>query len=307
MKINELLPPDAILPMMQEKSLALYSAIATVTRRQKNAVKGRLRLVRRKKAVHYFHVTDTSSEWGDYLPMTETATIKSLVQKDYDGKVLKELKRELALVDGFIGAFHQERLDEIFENLGLERQAFAEPLRFPDEVYAERWLSVKYTGKPFSDDVPQLFTSRGERVRSKSEVIIADTLARLGVPYRYEFPHQLKVRGDSRGSTRDYDSCGDSNRRGVRACARKGSRREQHSAVFYPDFTCLNVRTRREIIWEHFGRMDDPEYATATAGKFDSYADNGIFPGESLVFTMETQERPLSPATVEAIVEKYLL
>lgn len=307
MKINELLPPDAILPMMQEKSLALYSAIRAVERRQMKAVEGRLRLARQRNSVHYFHVTDTSSEWGDYLPMSETATIKSLVQKDYDSKALKELKRELLLVDEFIDAFHQERMDEIFEKIGPERRAFAEPLRLSDKVYTERWLSVKYSGKPFGADAPKLFTSRGEQVRSKSEVIIADALARLGVPYRYEFPHQLKVRGDSRGSTRDYDSCGDSNRRGVRACARKGSRREQHSAVFYPDFTCLNVRTRREIIWEHFGRMDDPEYATATAGKFDSYADNGIFPGESLVFTMETQERPLSPATVEAIVEKYLL
>lgn len=291
MKINELVPPEAILPMMQAKALALYSAIAAVTRRQKNAVKGRLRLVRRKKAVHYFHVTDTSSEWGDYLPMTETATIKSLVQKDYDGKVLKELKRELALVDGFIGAFHQERLDEIFENLGLERQTFAEPLRFPDEVYAERWLSVKYTGKAFAADAPQLFTSRGERVRSKSEVIIADTLARLGIPYRYEFPLELKVCCRAR----DCDS---------RGGEKRASRR---LAVFYPDFTCLNLRTRREFIWEHFGLMSDAEYVASAIEKLETYCDNGIFPGDGLLITMETQERPLNPATAEAIAKKYLL
>lgn len=300
MKINELVPPEAILPMMQAKALALYSAIAAVTRRQKNAVKGRLRLVRRKKAVHYFHVTDTSSEWGDYLPMTETATIKSLVQKDYDGKVLKELKRELALVDGFIGAFHQERLDEIFENLGLERQTFAEPLRFPDEVYAERWLSVKYTGKAFSDDVPQLFTSRGERVRSKSEVIIADTLARLGIPYRYEFPYELKVCCRARDcDSRGGEDCGKRNR--------NGSRRGRFSAVFYPDFTCLNLRTRREFIWEHFGLMSDAEYVASAIEKLETYCDNGIFPGDGLLITMETQERPLNPATAEAIAKKYLL
>ena len=292
MKINELLPPDAILPMMQEKSLALYSAIRAVERRQMKAVEGRLRLARQRNSVHYFHVTDTSSEWGDYLPMSETATIKSLVQKDYDSKALKELKRELLLVDEFIDAFHQERMDEIFEKIGPERRAFAEPLRLSDKVYTERWLSVKYSGKPFGADAPKLFTSRGEQVRSKSEVIIADALARLGVPYRYEFPHELKV-------------C-------KHGCVeRKGARGEKRAsrrlATFYPDFTCLNLRTRREFIWEHFGLMSDAEYVASAIEKLETYCDNGIFPGDGLLITMETQERPLNPATAEAIAKKYLL
>lgn len=292
MKLNELIPPDAILPMMQAKSEMLYSAISTLTRRTKNALSGRLRLARRKNTVHFFRVTDDSCEWGDYLPASKIATIKSLVQKDYDRKALIELQRELSLVDGFIRTFRPERIDEIFEKLGPERRALAEPLRLSDEVYTERWLSVKYAGKPFAVDALQLFTSRGERVRSKSEVIIAETLERLCVPYRYEFPLELKVRGYG---------CVD--RKGVRgeSCA------SRHSVKFYPDFTCLNLRTRREFIWEHFGLMSDTEYAASAVEKLEIYCDNGIFLGDGLLITMETLERPLNSATAEAIAKHFLL
>ena len=56
-------------------------------------------------------------------------------------------------------------------------------------------------------DAPLLETSRGERVRSKSEVIIADTLDRLKIPYRYEFPHQLKVTGTAAVEVTDLAIC----------------------------------------------------------------------------------------------------
>ena len=72
-------------------------------------------------------------------------------------------------------------------------------------------------------DMCMFYTSKGERVRSKSEVIIADVLNREGVPYRYEYPIYIKGIGK-----------------------------------IYPDFTVLNIGIRKEMIWDHFGMMDDP-------------------------------------------------
>ena len=284
MNIKELLSPDVDLSSLQAKAEELLAAIETKSRNLKNAPEGRLRIAQRESGVYYYHVTDSSPEWGDYLPQTESKTIARLAQKEYDQTVLTEMQRELKAVDRFLKSFCPKRLHDIFEKLLPARRKFVQPVRLPDEEFAEQWLAVKYSGKGMAADAPLLETSRGERVRSKSEVIIADTLDRLKIPYRYEFPHQLKVRRNSRGR--------DSSRRIV---------------TFHPDFTCLNVRTRREFIWEHFGRMDDPEYIAETLGKFDTYTANGIFPGESLIFTMETQERPLNPATVEALAKKFLL
>lgn len=302
MNIKELLSPDVDLSSLQAKAEELLAAIETKIRNLKNAPEGRLRIAQRESGAYYYHVTDTSPEWGDYLPQTESKTIARLAQKEYDQTVLTEMQRQLKSLDRFLKSFCPKRLHDIFGKLLPARRKFVQPVRLPDEEFAEQWLAVKYSGKGMAVDAPLLETSRGERVRSKSEVIIADTLDRLKIPYRYEFPHQLKVRRNSRGQ-------GDS------LCNPSGNKQDggrQHDSsrrtvTFHPDFTCLNIRTRREFIWEHFGRMDDPEYIAETLGKFETYTANGIFPGESLIFTMETQERPLNPATVEALAKHFLL
>lgn len=53
----------------------------------------------------------------------------------------------------------------------------------------------------------------------------------------------------------------------------------------YPDFTFLSKRTRKEIYWEHEGRMDDSEYAKTAIKKIKTYEDNGIYLGENLILT----------------------
>lgn len=345
MQFKELISPDKLVSVVQAKAEELLAAITTIDKRLRKSIEGRLRMARRKKLVHYFHVKSSADIVGDYIPQSDVATIKALAQKDYDKCALKELQRELFVIDKFLKEYQPERLNAVYSNLAPERQHFVQPVHLPDEEYAEQWLAVKYSGKGMAADAPLLETSRGERVRSKSEVIIADTLDRLKIPYRYEFPHQLKVRRNSRGrgvaaaidpagaalrnpqvnpsddirmqSRQPENFCrqGDGSRNlqgspSENFCRQDNSRKHDSSrrtVAFHPDFTCLNLRTRREFIWEHFGRMDDSEYIAETLGKFETYIANGIFPGETLIFTMENQERPLNPATVEALARKYLL
>lgn len=302
MQLKELISPDKLVDVVQAKAEELLAAITTIDKRLRKSIEGRLRMARRKNSVHYFHVKIPADIVGDYIPQSDVSTIKALAQKDYDKCALKELQRELFVIDKFLKEYQPECLNAVYGNLAPERQRFLQPVCLPDEEFAEQWLAVKYSGKGMAVDAPLLETSRGERVRSKSEVIIADTLDRLKIPYRYEFPHQLKVRRNSRGR-------GDAlhNPLGNKQDVGRQHDSSRRTVTFHPDFTCLNIRTRREFIWEHFGRMDDSEYIAETLGKFETYIANGIFPGESLIFTMETQERPLNPATVEALAKKFLL
>ncbi len=69
----------------------------------------------------------------------------------------------------------------------------------------------------------------------------------------------------------------------------------------------MNVRTRKEFYWEHFGLMDNFEYAQNTAGKLRLYAENNIFPGQNLIITMETQAEPLTTKIVEMMIKAFLL
>ena len=132
-------------------------------------------------------------------------------------------------------------------------------------------MSERYTGKEFPEGTPVIRTERGERVRSKSEKILADYFSRHGIPYKYECPLYLKGTG-----------------------------------LVHPDFTFLSRKSGQEIYWEHDGRMDDPEYARNAIRKIQAYEANGIYPGERLILTFETSKIVLDMKLIEKLVCRYL-
>ena len=115
------------------------------------------------------------------------------------------------------------------------------------------------------------YTECGIRVRSKSELLIANMLEQKGIPYRYEFPLYLKKTGNVR-----------------------------------PDFLCLNIRTRKEFIWEHFGMMDNIAYANKNISKVQNYEQNGFFPGKNFIMTFETSQCPISSKVIRMTINEYL-
>ncbi len=85
-------------------------------------------------------------------------------------------------------------------------------------------------------------TANGEMVRSKSEVIVADTLKRVGAEYEYEEPLRMPD-----GSIRS------------------------------PDFT-IRSQGRPTIYWEHLGMLENAGYRADWEAKRAWYADHDILP-----------------------------
>ena len=77
--------------------------------------------------------------------------------------------------------------------------------------------------------------------------------------------------------------------------------------MVYPDFTFLSRKTEQEIYWEHDGKMDDPVYTRNAVRKIQAYEENGIYPGERLILTFETEKTVLDIRMVKRLVERYLL
>lgn len=246
----------------------------------KRAPVGTLNISECRGHTQYYHRTSSDSTKGKYITKDKIALSRSLAQKDYDARVLKALKKEFRILNEALAQLDEvqktgNNISNIFQNLSLQRRALISPVTLTDEQYAAAWLAQKYEGKTFQTDAPEYYTARGERVRSKSEIIIADTLARFNVPYRYEYPLTLNS--------------------------------NHHSKItIYPDFLCLNLRTRQEFIWEHFGRMDDPEYSAKTVQKLNTYTENKIFPSKNLIITTETASLPLNAKHLELIIKEYL-
>lgn len=72
-----------------------------------------------------------------------------------------------------------------------------------------------------------------------------------------------------------------------------------------PDFTIRHPVTGLLILWEHFGRMNDPDYVRKTYEKLDLYMRHGFFPGENLIVTFEDALHPLTPERIEMEIQYH--
>ena len=270
------LAPLFIEPLLQKRLAEVNALLATKFKELKKAPAGSLRVTSSNHVVQYYHKTKTGDTCDHYIPTKNFKLAKALAQKNYDKLLIESLKKESRLLQTAINSYKKITLAErLFSLLHKKRQALITPVCLPDEQFAKFWQNIAYEKKPFSPEAPVLLTARNERVRSKSEIIIADTLNRLNIPYRYEFPINLKTEnGDFR--------------------------------IFNPDFICLNQRTREEFLWEHFGMMDDADYATTAARKLRLYETNGIYPGKNLIISVETSELPINTRQIEKLAMQYL-
>ena len=196
----------------------------------------------------------------------------ALAQRNYDQAVLKYAKEELRLISQLAKKRAAHNIEGIYEEYGLARRALVNPIWVPDDEFVAKWQQRKYKKRVFKEGEPEFFTKRGERVMSKTEILIANILADLGVPYLYEYPLYLTARG-----------------------------------WIKTDFATLNVRTRRIRFWEHFGKMGDPDYCADRLEKILDYERDGYFPGTHLIITHETQDRPADTRLLEAVARHYLL
>lgn len=237
----------------------------------KKAPQGIVNVHSSKGRVQYYYKENSKDKLRRYLKENEKILVKELCQKDYDERVLDSAKKELKILEKLYKIYQSKVCEEIFGSLNIHRQKFVVPLRISDKEFVENWENELYEKPGFADDYPEYYTDKGERVRSKSEVLIANTLKNRAIPYKYEYPMRLN-----------------------------------NGLTYHPDFKILKMKNRKIIYWEHFGKMDDPEYVDKVVRKLNAYAQNGIFPGKNLIVTFENGKRPLNLKSINLMIEQYL-
>ncbi len=235
---------------------------------------GKIHIVRDGSKTKFYLRTDPKDKSGRYLPADEQEKINTYVRKAYDEKLVKLLDREIKSLGRFLadGTESTDQIRHAYSDNTFRVQKIIEPVDMSDEDYVSTWLDHQYVKKEISETVACYETDHKERVRSKSELTIANALARHGIPYRYECPLILK-----------------------------------NGIKIYPDFTALNVKNRKQMYWEHRGMMDNPEYARHTVERLKQYMRSGLIPGRDLIITEETSENPLGTDEIEMMIKEYLL
>ncbi len=228
---------------------------------------GNLRVDASKSPKQYYLITNPKDTLGKYIRKKDLNIATSIAQRDYNQKVFDCASKWQNWLEKVIRTYPSADLVDVY-NASSARVPLFEPYEVPDEAFVKAWESVEYQGHDFNDDSAEIYTEKGERVRSKSEKIIADKLNLRNIPYRYEYPLTLK-----------------------------------NGKIIYPDFTILNPRTRKEFYLEHLGLMDNIDYCNTAIFKINSYARNGIVLGDNLFSTMESHEIPLDTLQLDKILE----
>lgn len=265
---------------VSQRKASLIRLISVKTKALAKAPDGWLRITRNRGNDQYYQMLPGNGKKGVpiYLSKKDMRLASKLAQKSYDKEVLSAAEKELKAWNMLASFFPETTVEELYETLSPARQALVVPVEPTDEQYRAEWEAVEYTPKPFKEGAKVFYTDRGERVRSKSEQLIANLLYRLGIPYRYECPIKVTVNGKTQ--------------------------------MWYPDFTILDVKNRKEVYLEHLGMLDDRSeennYARNAFWKMKVYEENGICEGKNMLYSFETGQAPLDITYVEMKLRRML-
>ena len=68
----------------------------------------------------------------------------------------------------------------------------------------------------------------------------------------------------------------------------------------------MNPHSGKVYILEHFGLLDNSEYADTFVKKLKLYTDNGFIIGKNFLFTCETSETAFDPNYLNTLIDYYL-
>lgn len=242
-----------------------------------------------------------------YVSLTAGSDIEELSSVYYNKRLLSAALKEKRQIERCLDILKQNPgasdIDKVAERIPEEVKANAVISQQTGEGYARIWQEgnglVKKRRTHRKDDYHRYKTIRGDYVGSKSEVIIADRLFTRGIPYHYEVAFTPEVEIDE--SRPVYDDFGM-----VIGFETLGFS-PQDSDTLHPDFYVLNKRTSEAFFWEHFGKMDDPEYCRKNFNRFMRIVDAGFIIGKDLLVTHEDSKHPLQPEAIDRIIDKYFI
>lgn len=271
-----------IIEILKEKTLELNEIRSRISKLPSTKAKGILVSKSQRNVIRLYCKTEDMKQ--RYLGSKDRNEIIRLSTKTYATKLDKAAQLEKDQIDRCIevleskttdGGIDKADTDLVYGNLPDYIRANTSPSALTDDGFAERWQKEKYNSrwKKKSDTIYE--TPRGEKVRSKSEWIIACMLDKAGVPYRYEEIVPLN---------------------------------EDFGIFLHPDFTVLNKRTRKVYYWEHFGAMNNNDYIENNfMPKMRDYYNFEFLPGDKLLMTFESSGHPIDTTDVKRIIENYLL
>lgn len=198
---------------------------------------------------------------NDYAPLIAT--------KYYVDSLVPVLKKEADALEEFEREYEPYEKYRVLELIPDDVSGIVyEPLLSWREK-SSKWEKAPFRGNPVEfDPESEYYTVKGERVRSRAEIIIGDMLNSLGIPYRYECSHRI---GDRK---------------------------------YYPDFTIMNPRNGEKYYIEYFGMMGIESYRRKAFDKIREY--NKSKDADRFIYFFEDEGHPLDTGEIKNVILRKL-
>lgn len=245
----------------------LFKTLENIENEIKTLPEGGIIIKKQNNRSYYYQTGGKPRE--KYLTSKENDLINLLLRKDYLKKALKAVKQELEGTKMILTNYPAVTVEDVYDQLPEERKRRVKSIILGDDEFSKKWIDEPYDKKPIKKGSSSYLTLKGEYVRSKSELIIADRLWVNGIPYKYECP--ILVDGE----------------------------------IIHPDFTILRIRDRKIIYHEHCGMIDDADYSEKLADRINKYSRAGIVQGDRLFFSFETAKKTLDVSMIDRLIDTH--
>ena len=256
---------------LESRIASMQSELSKINRELAKAPNGSLNAIKTTEGYKYYRIeSDHCTIKRSYIKKENIKLAVALAKKRYNKIRKKEIEQELASIKSQKKSTPNKSSQDILYNTPGYSELL-QPIINPQYFKVQNWLSQPYVHNDKFMEALKYKTSAGITVRSKSETLIVRVLYDYHIPFRYE--------------------CG----------------LDINGITYFPDFTIYKPIQNQEIIWEHFGMMDNPEYRFNAMSKINNYIDNGYVPGYNLICTYETINQPLTEDIITKTIEAYLL
>lgn len=228
---------------------------------------GRIAQVKRNGKQTFFQVDNVNGKRIRKSINKDVCKLSLLVQKEYLKEECKILENDVIALKKFLDKYEEpfyynivKKLPERIANLPKEYLFMA--------FQKSDWQAQPYKQSTYMPEKKIHTTSHGLKVRSKSELLIAEKLYEHDIPFRYE--QILTIKGTE----------------------------------FPPDFT-IRTDDDKIIYWEHCGLTNNKKYMSHHKWKMDIYEEAGIVPWKNLIVTYDSENGMLDLGIIESeIVNK---
>ena len=239
-------------------------------------VEGRFQCKKHGNRIEYIQILPDGKQ--KYIERSNKQLLSALAKKQHYTSALNAARKEQEQIRKCLSILDSGRgvsdIDDVYPSLHEGIRKLTGPLTVSDDGYAILWeRKMRHLSNGVKTINGDLKTAKGECVKSKSEVIIADRLHHAGVPYVYEVTLSFN----------------------------------DGTNFLYPDFIVLNKRTRKEYVWEHLGMMDNKDYCHKNLIKLEAFARSGFILGKNMIITMESSSKMLNTSYVDTLIKEYLI